>query len=358
MEDRNQEIFRQYHMKIYNTYRIRGAFILETDKGLKLLKSLESSKNRVEFEDAILEHLGKVQYSSVDMYVRNIAGEIITEDGMGNKYAVKNWYQGEECNLREEGDVSDAAAHLAFLHSMLREVDLTQEQIEHNTYPNMVEVFEKRNRELKRVRSYIKEKRKKNEFELCYLNCYDEFYQQALEATQMLKNSNYLELIKDAIEHRCICHGNYTYHNIIMLKPTSGIYNLKEQEEFLSAAGIQNRRNTNIATTNFDKAYVGVQIMDLYHYMRKVMEKNDWNIEFGSIILDTYTNILNVDKEERKLLYLLLLYPEKFWKITNFYYNSKKSWVPQRNVQKLVGIGEQTERRKQFMNLLASTIEL
>lgn len=356
MEDRNQELFRQYNIKIYNTYRIRGAFILETDKGLKLLKSLESSKNRVEFEDAILDHLTNLKYPHIDMYIRNYSGEIITEDGMGNKYAIKNWFPGEECNLRHEADVADATANLALLHSLLREVPLSEEQILYNTCPDLMEIFDKRNRELKRVRSYIREKRKKNEFELCYLNCYDEFYEQAQEATSILGDSNYTGLIKDAIEHKYICHGNYTYHNIIMLKAAQGANNIKSQDEFLSAAGLRSQINTNMATTNFDKAYVGVQIMDLYHYMRKVMEKNDWDVDFGSIILDTYTNILQIDKDERKLLYVLLLYPEKFWKITNFYYNGKKSWVPQRNIQKLIGIQEQTERKKQFMELLAATI--
>jgi len=134
-------------------------------------------------------------------------------------------------------------------------------------------------------------------------------------------------------------------------------YQSNDKKEFLSAAGIRRKTaSANMATTNFDKAYVGIQIMDLYHFMRKVMEKNDWDLDTGSMILDTYNNILPVDKEEQKLLYVLLLYPEKFWKITNFYYNGKKSWVPQRNIQKLIGIQEQTERKKQFLNCLKGTL--
>ena len=63
-----------------------------------------------------------------------------------------------------------------------------------------------------------------------------------------------------------------------------------------------------------------------------------------------------IDKDDLKLLYVLLLYPEKFWKITNFYYNGKKSWVPQRNIQKLIGIQEQMEMKKQFLDCLATTL--
>jgi Ser/Thr protein kinase RdoA (MazF antagonist) len=359
-------------MKIYNTYRTRGAFILETDRGLKLLKNFEGSRNRVEFENALLEFLADQDYPYIDLYVRNAANEIITEDSSGNKYVLKNWFPGEECNLRDEADVEDAAINLANLHSLLREVPLTDEQVLHNSYMDLMEVFDKRNRELKRVRSYIREKRKKNDFEMCYMSCYDEFYAQAQAATRILEESDYSDLLKTAIDHRYVCHGNYTYHNVIMLKSgrmgyekASSIGNSYggsqwqkvEKRDTLSAAGIRKNMTTaNMATTNFDKAYVGIQIMDLYHFMRKVMEKNDWDMDLGSMILDTYTSILPIDKVEQKLLYVLLLYPEKFWKITNFYYNGKKSWVPQRNIQKLVGIQEQAEQKSRFLECLKGTL--
>ena len=373
MEDKNQEVFRQYNIKIYSTYRIRGALILETDKGLKLLKSFESSKNRVEFENILLEQLREQDYPYVDLYVRNAAGEIITEDSMNNRYVLKNWFPGEECNLRDEADVADAATNLGVIHSLLREVNLSEEQVLYNSSGNLIELFEKRNRELKRVRSYIRDKRKKNEFEMCYMNCYDDFYQEALEATELLENSNYKNMFQEAALNRHICHGSYTYHNVIMLKANRmsceqnnpfiwdkanelNSIPYKEHKEGLSAAGLRSPTiNTNMATTNFDKANVGIQITDLYQFMRKVMEKNDWDLDFGSMILEAYNNILPLSRDEQKLLYILLLYPEKFWKITNFYYNSKKSWVPQRNIQKLIGIVEQKDRKRQFLDCLERT---
>lgn len=368
MEDRNQEVFRQYSIKIYNTYRTRGAFILETDRGLKLLKNFEGSKNRVEFENTLLEYLTDQDYPYIDLYVRNTMNEIITEDSSGSKYVLKNWFPGEECNLRDESDVADAAVNLANLHTLLREVPLTEEQVLHNSYVDLMELFDKRNRELKRVRGYIREKRKKNEFEMCYMSCYDEFYAQAQAATKILGESNYSGLLKSAIKNRCICHGNYTYHNVIMFKSGRLGYEKTlpagydtwqrvDKRDALSAAGLGRRTtNSNMATTNFEKAYVGIQIMDLYHFMRKVMEKNDWDLDLGSMILDTYSTILPVDREEQKLLYVLLLYPEKFWKITNFYYNGKKSWVPQRNIQKLMGIQEQADRKNRFLECLEGTL--
>lgn len=324
MDDRYEEIFRQYDIKIYNTYRTRGAFILETNHGIKLCRSFEGSKNRVEFENRILEHLKEAGYQYVDNYICNINNEIVTEDSRNNQYVIKNWYIGDECNLKELKDVLKATNNLAILHSRMQGIILTAEQVKYNTYNNLFQLLEKHNRELKRVRSYIRDKKVKNEFELCFSNLYDNFYEQGCMAIDILKQSSYDIMLEKANSLSQICHGNYTYHNVIFLQD-------------------------GVATTNFDKASIGVQISDLYHFLRKAMEKNSWNISLGDQIIEEYNKIITLTKDEVKILFVLLLYPEKFWKITNYYYNGKKSWVPQKNIQKLINIGEQAHEKELFL---------
>lgn len=364
MDDRNQEVFRRYDIRVYTTYKARGAVVLETDKGLLLLKSFEGSTSRVEFENAIKEFLIQKGYTSVDLYLRNVDGELITEDFMGNKYVLKNWFVGEECNLKETSDIMNATANLALMHTLMEGMPLDEEVKIRNLQPSLSETFEKRNRELKRVRTYIKDKRQKNEFELCYLTNYERFYQQGVAAAQGLGDSGYLKMYEEAIKRVQLCHGNYTYHNVMMLRgnqPASA-YELRNHgkvmldlEPGLVAAELSSHGRM-AAATNFDKAGIGIQIMDFYHFLRKVMEKNDWDIDYGSMLIDQYDQVKPLSKEELKVLYLLLLYPEKFWKITNFYYNSKKSWVPQRNIQKLLSLQEQYEAKEKFLERLAAMV--
>lgn len=366
MDDRNQEVFRRYDIRVYTTYKARGAAVLETDKGLLLLKGFEGSMPRVEFENAVKEFLIQKGYTNVDLYLRNMDGELVTEDFMGNKYVLKNWFVGEECNLKETVDVMNATTNLAIMHTLMMDMPIDEEVKKNNLQPNLLDTFEKRNRELKRVRTYIKDKRQKNEFELCYLSNYEKFYKQGLTAIQILKDSDYENLYQESIERCQICHGNYTYHNIMMLRgnqPASA-YELRsrnklrfpENEEVgLVAAEISNQFRL-AAATNFDKAGVGIQILDLYQFLRKVMEKNDWDVDYGSMLIEKYNEVKPLSKEELKLLYVLLLYPEKFWKITNFYYNSKKSWVPQRNIQKLFTLQEQYEAKEAFLNCLSTMV--
>ncbi|HHV09361.1 MAG TPA: hypothetical protein GXX75_03655 [Clostridiales bacterium] len=361
MEDRSQEALKKYRLKIYNIYRARGAFLLETDLGLKLYKCFEGSKNRAVFEHKVKEHLLDQGYANTDLFVKTMEDELLAEDGAGCQYIMKNWFWGEECNLKELSQIETASANLARLHNLLKDVDFTKEQLEHNISPNLVETFDKRNRELKRVKAYIREKKQKNEFELSYLNYYDEFYEQGQTAARRLTSSAYHSLLEEAVRERRVCHGNYTYHNLIMLKERSqaitktyvppGWINTQP----IYAASLPSGEDM-IATTNFEKSYIGLQISDLYQFVRKVMEKNDWDILYGSNMIEAYDRIRHISKEELNILYLLLLYPEKFWKITNFYYNGKKSWVSGRNIQKLNIIGEQNTKKEMFLRKLESIL--
>lgn len=361
MEDRSQEALKRYRLKIYNIYKARGAFLLETDCGLKLYKCFEGSKNRALFENKVKEHLSLYGYPYTDVFVKTMEDDIICEDSAGCQYIMKNWFWGEECNLKELSQIEAAAANLARLHCVLNNVDFTKEQLEHNISPDLMETFDKRNRELKRVKAYIREKRQKNEFELLYLNYYDALYEQGIHAADRLSRSAYHELMEEAVMQRNVCHGNYTYHNIIMLKNKSDAMSktyippgwINKQPLSVAEVGTV---GSMIATTNFEKSYIGLQISDLYQFIRKVMEKNDWDILYGSNIIEAYDRIKPISKQELNILYLLLLYPEKFWKITNYYYNSKKSWVSCRNTQKLTIIGEQNSKKEMFLQKLESIL--
>lgn len=56
-----------------------------------------------------------------------------------------------------------------------------------------------------------------------------------------------------------------------------------------------------------------------------------------------------MEDSEKTVLYAMLLYPEKYWKLVNFYYNSRKSWMSSKNLEKLLKIRGQEEQRTRFL---------
>ena len=68
---------------------------------------------------------------------------------------------------------------------------------------------------------------------------------------------------------------------------------------------------------NMSKINYAPQLQDLYDWLRKVMEKNNWNISLGNKIMEEYNKINPLNSEEYTILKIMLSYPEKFWKIIN-----------------------------------------
>jgi hypothetical protein len=65
--------------------------------------------------------------------------------------------------------------------------------------------------------------------------------------------------------------------------------------------------------------------------------------------LDAYEKENHLEKEEYTQLYYRLTYPEKFWKIVNFYYNSGKAWIPGKNLEKLMKVCRQEKEKDNFL---------
>lgn len=342
MEDRSQEIFGKYELTIYNTYRTRGAYVLDTDQGLKLLCGYDGGENRIEFEDSVKCQLIQRGYANVDGFVRNTEGAIISVNSVGDRFYLKDWFDGEECSLKKEDKIMLAASNLAYMHNCMKGIAMTDEQKACYGQTDLNLVLEKRARELKRVKSYIRERKQKNEFETCYLGVCEEFYEDALKAIDKMKTVPVHTMLSEASEKGILCHGSYTYHNIFILNNANGA--------MCKAAQLFPRND--VAVTNFEKTECGLQITDLYYFIRKVMEKNEWNLSLGRNVISEYQKQRKLSKEELKILSILLLFPEKFWKITNYYYNSKKSWIPQKNVQKLVTLSNQIQDKKLFLKTM------
>ena len=100
---------------------------------------------------------------------------------------------------------------------------------------------------------------------------------------------------------------------------------------------------------NFEKFALDSPTRDLSLFFRKIMEKNNWSGVWGQRMLRSYEKQRPLSAEERLDLYYRLSYPEKFWKIINFYYNSSKVWIPAKNLEKLEKLLKQEEEKNRYL---------
>lgn len=329
MGERGTNVLEQYDFQIIRSMRGRGAMLCETDKGLVLLKEYSGSLLRLSIEDEILNGLVRAK-REVDAYIRNRSGQVLSIDTDGTKYVLKNWYDAKECDVRNTAEVLSAVGALAGLHLSFREVsrELSEESrkgLERFTAPSLKSTMERHQRELKKVRTYMRNKQKKNEFELQTLRSFDEFFEQGEISIRLLKASCYGELKEKADSSQQLCHGNYNQHNILMTGKQAAI-------------------------VNFDKLSVDLQLTDLYLFMRKIQEKHNWDARLLKMMLAEYEKKITLSPEEKQVLKLLFLYPEKFWKLVNHYYNNNKAWIPQKDLEKLSAVVKQNRAKKECLD--------
>ena len=322
--DWSTELVEKYELTVINGRKGRGSWIFETDRGLMLLKEYKGTVKRLEFEETVLGTLEPAGSVRVDQYIRNKEGELLSTAEDGTRYIVKQWFSDRECDLKDSKEILSAVRQIGVLHKSLRNVEMKEEwNLKSMIAPPLFEAMEKHNRELRKARNYIRSKRKKSALELTVIGNYDLFYSQAREACTGMAEMFAKEEEKLSAKY-AVCHGELNQHHILM-------------------------GYDYVAVTEFNKMHLGLQVEDLYYFMRKVMEKHEWDLSLGLSMLDAYERVFLMDPMERKCLYYLFLYPEKYWKQINFYYNANKAWIPARQTEKIINLERQQEKRMAFI---------
>lgn len=343
MREYELEVLDQYHIEVKSTRKIRGAFFIDTDEGTMLLRETDISDRRAPLLYIVLTHLEAGGYAHVDTPIFTKEGKLVATSREGRRYLLKKWYGGRECDVRRESDVLEAVANLANLHNKLcwqpqcglsGEGETGARREEGEAHPptgrHLLEEFLCHNRELKKIRGFVRKKSSKDSFDYLFLAHFDRMFSVAEQVADRLKESGYDDLYRESVMGNCLVHGDYNYHNVLMLPAAE------------------------VATTNFEHFCLDVQVQDLCYFLRKVMEKHQWNEELGDAMLEAYGKIRPLKREELEYMALKLSYPEKFWKTMNSYYHSNKVWVPEKNVEKLMLSVTQTDEKIHFLEKIFS----
>ena len=329
MNDRAVSVFEKYDVEILRTAKGRGALLAETAQGWLILKEYTGPAARLAGQEKLLLAIREAGFPGVEQLLRNKEGELLTYDQDRTAYIVKTWFEGRECNLRDIRECQNAVRAMGRLHHAM---ELPQLAEEYAGRPFSLEKeYSRHNRELKKVRRYLREKSQKSEFEIYLLHHYDGFYEKALETTECLRKEMQENAASDGKAVRsgqtgaCFCHGDFQHHNLLCCRD-------------------------GFAVINFEKYLLDNPVRDLYLFLRKLLEKNGWSASLAVSILTAYGTQRTLSDQDRRLLYYRFSYPEKFWKIVNFYYNNGKAWIPARNRDKLENLLRQESEKKVFLD--------
>nr|MBQ8253541.1 phosphotransferase [Lachnospiraceae bacterium] len=325
MNDRAVSLFEKYNLNIEKTRKGRGAIIAETDRGLVALVEYHGPQDHLLQVETLLREVAQKYDGPLDLIMRTMDGELFCSDYEGKKYIVKGYIEGRECDVTDPEECKTAIKALARLHLAMRNVKVPEDFATFDKADDLQEDFDRRTAEIVRTRNYIRKSPRKEEFELAFLRSYDIYMEQAAVAYSFLDKDCIAVLREKQMEEKMLVHGDCTQHNILF-------------------AGKE------VAFVNFEKLGAHLQLKDVYLFMRKVLEKNDWSYTMAEEMLKSYEQIIVLERAEKSYLYARFLYPEKFWKIANGYLNRRKSVPARRQQEKLSAFEEKEEKRQLFLN--------
>lgn len=318
-----ETILEQYDLTVEQINKGRGTYICKTSEGMKMLVPFRGSPERAEFLRKVLLFLKESGFAA-EQITKTKEDTATASDDLGARYLLKDMISGNECNMKNRGELRAAVEQLAALHRLLDICPIEIPDFMKSEKEAALLLYEKHYRELIKVKNYIKTRKKKNEFEIKFQEQYARFVFCAAESVRMLKEET------GEMEYY-LRHGDFNQHNVV---------NSPDGWRII----------------HFETLHYNLSVYDLANFLRKMLEKNNWNEELAMGMIGYYTGLRPLSKAEYKQLYLLLLFPEKFWKIANHYYNSHKAWLSGRDIEKLDKVIAQEESRTRFLQNLFSFI--
>ena len=322
--DLSEEFFFKLGVKVYDIIPLRKVFVLFTDKGKKILKITNSSLDRINFINKVLNII-KEKDKYVLQYCTNSNGDIITE-WKGKYYVLLDMMDGREATFTNPVEVEWCTKALANFHNASMNItdNLTKEDIILNKSKNLI--YELLNdlcfiTEAERVISKFSHK---NDFDLLFLKNISKAKNDLNISINLLTESSYSELYSD-LKNTVICHLDLAHHNFII-----------DEDK--------------VNMIDFDYCKREIRTFDISNFMIKVLKRNKWDMSFAKAIIDAYNEVSNLEECEYNVLYAYLQFPQRYWRLANRYYYNEVNWGQNTFDSKLESIINEKDEYLKFLD--------
>ena len=316
--NREIECMEQYPYHVLKMGRTRGGICCNCEEGNFLLKEYEGNEKRIQLIQQIQKQ-GEEKGFVFDTFVNTQENTLLGADAYGKTYTLRKWHQERECDPRCPEDILEGARLLGKITLFFQEVSAEYKKDIGEGRGDFSKEVLRRNKELKSISNSVKRKKKKTEFDETFRRVFSHYYEQGLQVAEECEGN------KDVREG--ICHKDYTHHNVMI-------------------------GNETMVLVHFDNLGWDDVVGDLSLYLRKIMEKNEWDTVLAERILKQFHSVFPLSKAEYRQLYLRMAYPVRFLKIANHYGNTKRNHINLRDLEKLKALEKQENLRQQFLVFL------
>ena len=311
-----------YDIKINSISNYRDMFIANTNNGKKLIKITTLKPDRVCFIAEVKEHLINNSFINIDKNIYTNSGKTFITYNNQTIY-MSNYIDGRECSLDSKDETIRCARLLANMHKASKGFICSEESKARNELGRLPSCYKKRLDEIKKLKKNAQKGKLKFDNLMCQY--VDYFYEMGEKAINMLDTSDYYELVEDAEKSKNISHHDFNHHNIFI-------------------------QNDEMYLINFEYCCYDLKIYDLVNLLRRKMRKCGWNINEAAKIINEYCKIESLCESEFELMKIMFMFPQKFWRIVNKYYNSKKGCTEKSYINRLQEVIDEIHYLKVFLN--------
>jgi CotS family spore coat protein len=328
--DLDVSLFSEFDLVVHDVIPVRKVFILNSDKGDKVLKKVSYGVEQLEFINYGIEYIRKNNFNRTIQFEKT-KKQLIYLPWKEDIYCIMNLVEGRECEYSNPVDVMLTSRALAELHKASEGL-IYKEEFQRLLAKNqqrylcgmLIENFNKKLRELMLFKNIATLYENKNEFDYIFLE-HEKYYEEnIIQSINILEQSEYYSLCHER-EKVVFCHHDLAHHNILINK---------EEVHFL----------------DFDYAIIDLKVHDVCNFINKVIKGFTYDIEKCHSILKEYSSVNSLDRREMKVLYGMLSFPEDFYGIARDYYTRKKQWSEEVFLTKLKKKVEYGKDREEFLN--------
>ena len=319
----NQYAMSFNHCKSYRNYR--DSYVVYTEEGEQfLVKRLDLQPGRLLFVHEITQWLLQQGMQGTEYYIPTNTGALSFQKGEAS-YVLMRLEEGDMCNFDDASHLTESCKMLGKIHQASKGYFPSEQCTPRVELDKIPGIYKKRLDELKKLKRAAS--RGRTQFDYLFMTKINAYIHVAKEAVEALEQSQYDQIVKTYRETGGFCHHDFTYHNIVFRQ--AGIY-----------------------VKNFEFASLELKEYDVANVIRRKMRKCNWDIGECYNMLDAYTAFCSISAEEFAVLKIMLQFPQKFWRIANKYYNSRKNAFEKHFVQSLKEVIAELEDHQKLIAAL------
>ena len=330
-----EHILKKYDINVKSIDQCGQTYIIDSDTGLYRVESTKYNKESVKRDYNITDYLVKEGFDNVIKYKRTLDGRLFVKE-KGIYFYMKEHIETRECDISDFNEVIGSITLLANFHSKVNGEDSSKYRFKYKKDRYLPYRYSKWCRKLLKFQRLIQNKKTMTEFDKKYYDNIKGYYLQGIMALNLLNQSNYDDVLKRAKSEKHICHGNYYYHNVLLSK---------SQEYYM---------------TGFDHMAIDLRMQDLGKFIRKLMPQKDymWDFEKCREIIKSYSSIINISKEELKILLSTIIFPYSFCRLGKAIYEKHRSIFDPKYIKKLSKEIDCIECRQKFIDYFSECYDL